>query len=426
MNRSDRLRSLLQYLCQVEFSDGPNRITEYDIAVSALGRRRDFSPLEDSAVRSRTYELRQKLEKLYAVEATEYPIRIEIPKGSYRPKFYRVTASVHSPPVPAIASIAEHPPFETMQAEVKTEAKATSRPVWLRAMLAFVAGILVTLFLVAVVTRHSASTNALRNAEGSSRWTPELHALWAPMLSGSRPLLVTFETRLFVEVGPIAVRDPNIENIHDVEASKPIMDVKRLFHVPEVYEARRYADFSVANALFSISQMLASHGVMAKAIRSADLTDPEVHASNLILLGKPGAYFGIRNVNPDSANFVFDKNRRLKNVHPRPGEQALYAKTQDQAVSGGMTTEYGVIRFTLGPEKDQHILTIVSAESELFWPLGQYLTQPTYAKELVDHLRLPSGQLPKSFEVVVKAEFRGDNLVNISYITHRTLDEMNR
>jgi hypothetical protein len=92
--RSDRLKSMLRFLCEAELAGEQHRISEYEIAVSALGRCEDFSPSEDSTVRSRAFELRQKLERLYSVEAPETSVRIDLPKGSYRPRFHR-----HKPPL---------------------------------------------------------------------------------------------------------------------------------------------------------------------------------------------------------------------------------------------------------------------------------------------------------------------------------------
>ena len=69
LGKSDRLKSFLSFICEAEFNGHLERLTEYEIATSALGRRDDFSPVEDSTVRSRAYELRQKLERLYTLEA---------------------------------------------------------------------------------------------------------------------------------------------------------------------------------------------------------------------------------------------------------------------------------------------------------------------------------------------------------------------
>ena len=85
--RSGRLKNLLRYLCEAEMGGREAELTEYTIGVTALGRAQDFSPLEDSSVRSRAYELRQRLEKFYAEEAPGETVRIELRKGSYVPRF---------------------------------------------------------------------------------------------------------------------------------------------------------------------------------------------------------------------------------------------------------------------------------------------------------------------------------------------------
>src|SRR5215471_6005172 len=59
--RSDQLRSFLRYICEAEFEGRAQGLNEYVLGVSVLGRPPDYSPAEDSCVRSRAYELRNKL-----------------------------------------------------------------------------------------------------------------------------------------------------------------------------------------------------------------------------------------------------------------------------------------------------------------------------------------------------------------------------
>ncbi|MES1258719.1 MAG: hypothetical protein ABUS51_09820, partial [Acidobacteriota bacterium] len=91
-SRSERLKSLLRFLCEAEIAGRESELNEYSIGTEALGRPKDFSPLEDSSVRSRAYELRQKLEKYYSHEAPSSAIRIELRRGSYVPRFCVVPA----------------------------------------------------------------------------------------------------------------------------------------------------------------------------------------------------------------------------------------------------------------------------------------------------------------------------------------------
>src|SRR5258706_2843693 len=85
--RSEQLRAFLRYVCSMEIEGRGDQITEYRIAVEALGRSQDYTTTEDSAVRNRAHALRVKLEELYAKELPDAPIRIDFFKGSYRPHF---------------------------------------------------------------------------------------------------------------------------------------------------------------------------------------------------------------------------------------------------------------------------------------------------------------------------------------------------
>src|SRR3954468_829849 len=91
-SRSDQLRAFLRYVCEAELEGRAHQLNEYALGVSVLGRRPGYSPAEDSGVRSRAYELRNKLKSYYLEEAPEDPIQIDIEKGAYIPRFQRRTA----------------------------------------------------------------------------------------------------------------------------------------------------------------------------------------------------------------------------------------------------------------------------------------------------------------------------------------------
>ena len=98
--RSEQLRAFLSYVCEAEFDGRSHELNEYALGVHALGRPAGYSPAEDSCVRSRAYELRNKLESYYEKEAPDDPVRIEIAKGAYVPRF------VHTPARGAARSLA--------------------------------------------------------------------------------------------------------------------------------------------------------------------------------------------------------------------------------------------------------------------------------------------------------------------------------
>lgn len=90
--RAGQVRNFLRYICEMEFAGRASNLHEYLIGVEALGRPTAYSTEDDSSVRRRAYALRQKLDEVYAKELTDARIRIDVPKGSYVPRFTPVVA----------------------------------------------------------------------------------------------------------------------------------------------------------------------------------------------------------------------------------------------------------------------------------------------------------------------------------------------
>src|SRR4029453_208790 len=85
--RADQLRCFLKYVCEVEMAGRGHELTEYLIGIEALGRPASYSPGDDSAVRTRAFALRKKLQEFYEHEQPNAALRIELLKGSYCPHF---------------------------------------------------------------------------------------------------------------------------------------------------------------------------------------------------------------------------------------------------------------------------------------------------------------------------------------------------
>jgi hypothetical protein len=91
--RASQVRNFLRYICEMELAGRASALHEYLIAVEAMGLPSSYSTDDDSSVRRRAYALRQKLDSVYANELTEAKVRIEVPKGSYVPRFIAVQGS---------------------------------------------------------------------------------------------------------------------------------------------------------------------------------------------------------------------------------------------------------------------------------------------------------------------------------------------
>ncbi|MGI8742512.1 MAG: hypothetical protein ACR2NN_08055 [Bryobacteraceae bacterium] len=397
--RSDRLKNLLRFLCESEIEGRSFDLNEYVIGVQALGQPAGYSPTENSAVRSRVYELRHKLETFYSAEAPEAPIRIHLLKGSYVPKFVRCDAAV-----PEFTGVAATP----------------GRWLWFTAA-AFLAGLLLMFLVlrgpVAGGLPHPVSAPA--RATAGTPWTPELKAIWSPFLDPKVPLLVSFESRLFVRIGSVNVRDWTVDEMARVESSQKLMAIKDLFHQPQLYENRNYADFGAVQAAFEIARLLGTRNPRLSLKRSSGVGPDDTRDNDVIFLSKPSTDPVLRQLLARGP--FIDERLRVRNLDPKPGELSEYAGRPDPKDPDRAGERYLLITLMPGLHQKRRFLSLACFNSEDPWALAEYLTSPEHAKEMYVKMRLPSGKMPEFYQVVVKAVFRAQSPIQIEYVTHRVL-----
>ena len=88
--RADQLRKFLRYICEMEIEGRGPELCEFLVGVEAFGRPDDYSTAEDSVVRRRAVDLREKLQEVYTTELAGAKVRIDLPKGTYVPRFVHV------------------------------------------------------------------------------------------------------------------------------------------------------------------------------------------------------------------------------------------------------------------------------------------------------------------------------------------------
>lgn len=96
-SRSEQLRRFLRYVGEMEARGHGASITEYSIGVDGLGRSASFVPSDDGIVRNRAHACRQKLLEYYTRENPSAEVIVDLPRGSYVPRFH--TAPETAPPV---------------------------------------------------------------------------------------------------------------------------------------------------------------------------------------------------------------------------------------------------------------------------------------------------------------------------------------
>ena len=216
--RSEQLRAFLRFVCEKEMAGTAGQITEYDIGVEALGRPASYSPAEDSSVRTRAYELRQRLQRYYTVESPGAVVRIELPRGAYAPRFVSwptvpkipVPAVVSAPdvlPVPKVLPIPDVSPTPKVlpvpdllpgpEQEVTRKADSVSR--WRGWAGAFFCGVAVM----------GAAAFVVHTRGGPTAPGPDLREAWGPVALKDQEVLICLAAPLHYLVSPYAERVPD-------------------------------------------------------------------------------------------------------------------------------------------------------------------------------------------------------------------------
>jgi hypothetical protein len=241
------------------------------------------------------------------------------------------------------------------------------------------------------------------------------------MLDSKAPILVSFQTRLFLRVGPLNVRDWRVNAMSVIEGSESLMLMKQFFDAPQLYENRDYIDFGAANAVFQLSKLLATRKQNIFAKRSTDVTWEDLKTNNVITIGKPEA-------DPTVSRWLakgkfMQVGGSIRNLHPAPGELSEWADRADPADSSQNWTEkYALITMIPGLEPGNWVMSMAGSGSEHPWAMADYFTNPEHAKDFIRRARLPSGKLPAAYQLVIRADFKSQTPVKVAYVAHRSLD----
>lgn len=131
-----RLVAFLRYAVEATLAGQSDRIKSYTIAVEALDRDPSFDPQTDAIVRVEAGRLRQALARYYASGGKTDAVLIDLPRGSYVPRFHRralqpdVPTSDRAPLQALFDRLLElHRQFEIITADIERAWKMLDKPV---------------------------------------------------------------------------------------------------------------------------------------------------------------------------------------------------------------------------------------------------------------------------------------------------------
>jgi hypothetical protein len=115
-----------------------------------------------------------------------------------------------------------------------------------------------------------------------------------------------------------------------------------------------------------VTQTLSSLGVQARMRYARDIREPDLHQGNFVLIGGPGSnpwtsliseQMNFRQL-PKPGNIGYD----FKNMHPLPGEQAVYTNVYESKTSPAIG--YVDVALTYNPTRSGYILMVNGADMQ--------------------------------------------------------------
>ncbi|MCU1257969.1 MAG: hypothetical protein JWO80_854 [Bryobacterales bacterium] len=397
--RADQLRSFLRFVVETEIAGQGSEITEYSIGVNALGRPKTFSPTDDSSVRARANALRHKLHEVYQSELVNEPVHIDLPKGSYRPRF--VAAELHTPRegLTGLTEVIQQPQPSLQRAAIS----------WKAVAVAFVIGSLL-----------SAAWGMFFRKPGV-RINPILKEAWGPLAGPNANVLICIGSELFMVLHTYPYLLPQ-----GVEAYPAPADAAKIWEQRRPLPPGAEMTMHYLQSVMHIGAMVAG-ATAAKTLGYMDIPYqilPErsvplaaMSKRNVIMIGNPEfSWAAGRFLESTPLRVEFDNPSRNIVIRERSGSgkegRTWYPKYDSLHY---FKEVYGLITVfpSAGSTDDQQRtavfsgITAVGAQGAM-----EFFSSPTHLLELKEQLRKKGySKFPPAWQAVIKCQTSDTQLV---------------
>lgn len=398
LKRAARLREFLLYVGAKSLQEGRTGIHEQEIGQAVFGRRDSYDTSQDNIVRVSATELRKRIDAYFASEGRDEPIVFEIPRGSYVPSF-RLRAA------------------ETPRAAMGSAAPLAA-PVspWPRVLLGLVS-------LLAIVLGVACASLWRQNQSLERRidvWKnqPALAAFWSGFFGSPRETDVVVADTSFLLIEDMKQQSYGLSDYLNRSYAAPLPTVsgsgdRKVLAAVASRNDGSFGDFRVAEHIMA----LAPDAPNVQLEYARDYTADAANRNNAIFIGS-------RISNPwvdlfaDALNFDVAYDRDLdqlfvKNLHPRAGEQAIYAPPANPYATLG----YGVVAYLPNPSHTANGLIIEGTNSEATNAAGDFITSEQSMQDF--RSKLPGQKFPY-FELLLRTSRVAGTPLKAEIVTYRT------
>lgn len=398
-SKSERLSSLLTYVCNLTLEGRTDDISEQAIGRAVFGRSENYDSANDGIVRTQISRLRQKLDLYFDGEGAGEEIRIVIPRGGYVPFFVpHAPVSLSSPAdmLPAtVPAVTIHP---------AKRARSTAPLAW------GLVGILLAIVL-----------GLLLKSAGNFSKTHVHHPLWSRMFPAGQPTLLVPADSTMVFWQALTKQNIGLADYLSGSFREVVQPADtNADRIGRQFAQGRYTsivDLEVASRLSQIAQQEKGEAQIryARDVRPNDLKE-----GNIILVGANEANPWVYLFEKDM-NFIFRNDREREvfsviNRSPRNGEpqawESSYNKDQEHRV-------YCVVAYRPNLSGNGNVLIVEGtsmAGTECAW---DFVSDDSALLPFLKQIEHADGSLP-SFEVVLGTNNMSGSAVKSSILAWRT------
>ncbi|MCU1222537.1 MAG: hypothetical protein JWQ42_630 [Edaphobacter sp.] len=389
-SKSERLSSLLTYVCDLALNGRANEINEQKIGEAVFGRPRDYDSAIDGIVRTQASRLRQRLDLYFDGEGANEPIKIVIPRGGYVPFFELRSPTPMAVPASAASPIAQSviSPRETPQ--VGRRRSGTTAVAWS----------LVAILSIAILMMSLRNLGAFTKAQ-STRVAG--HPLWSHFFQPHQITTFVAADSGLVLLHRMTQKETTLTEYlsHDFGREMRGLSPERTEEILNIAN-RRYTSFVDLNTFRRIQQLpfVASGKLEVKYARDVQMN--ELKQGNVILSGARGANPWLELYEPE-LNFVGSNDGAhhtysFINHNPQAGEPAEFFVSEADPKQRVL----GVLAFLPNLDGNGNALIVEGNSMAGTEAISDFLFDDNALLPFLGKLRKPDGTLPH-FEVLIEA-----------------------
>lgn len=415
-SRSDQLKRFLQYICEKDIAGNASHINEYSIATEALGRPANYSPANDSSVRTRAHALRQKLQEYYDDEDPEAEIRIDVPRGAYAPVF-----SHHPlPAVPAVVIAAAARSSDERSTFLPTSRKRDFLIGALAAMLVTTA-----LFSYILYRRSALGVPTLPDPVVLRAWGQMLNRGQAVDVCIANPPAMLLHSYKDGELPDLPLLlQPAGKEVSSWYASLQMMDGGGKLYMHTTQDVFLFGDSLAAT---SAVQLLSTAGALPHVEPESNLQAFALRGRNVLLIGSP-------NYSPLAARFLMNapfsvhydpisREEVVSDGPPEHGAKRVFRPAHDNV--GRLTKAYGLLTVfpsQLGGEPGAQTVIFSGITSAGPQAALEFFQSATGLRLLESKFQKEGFHgFPPAYQVVVRCGLDHNLALNWEYETHQVV-----